>query len=278
MKKLLVHISDPHFGTEDPVVAGELLREIRTYEPAVVALSGDLTQRARRSQFKAARDWLAQLHLPYVVVPGNHDIPLYDVVRRFFSPRDRYCELITRDRTPCFIDESLAVCGTDTTKTWTTKHGKVRFDQIGHIVERFRHHPDHWRVLIAHHPFVVPPRSGEPTVDGAAQALFQLEGAGVDLILTGHLHVSHSEGTAGRNDKHTLINVHAGTCMSTRTREEPNGYNLLAFDGDEVTITHRVWNGVRFNDGESKCYRRVRGSQRIVKVAETPPSRALYVP
>jgi 3',5'-cyclic AMP phosphodiesterase CpdA len=275
--KLLVHISDPHFGTEDRDIAAELLREIRTLDPACVALSGDVTQRARRRQFKAARDWLAHLDVPYVVVPGNHDIPFYDVVRRFLAPRDRYEQTITCEQTPCFFDDSLAVCGTDTTKSWTTKHGKVRFDQITRIVDQFRHHDDRWRVLVAHHPFVVPPESDEPVVDGADEALRLLEAAGVDLILTGHLHIPHSEGAAGRNQRHTLVNVHAGTCMSTRTRDEPNGYNVLAFAGDEVTIIHREWNGLRFVDGDSKSYRRGRGGERIVKVDETPPNPEIYL-
>jgi 3',5'-cyclic AMP phosphodiesterase CpdA len=274
--KRLVHISDPHFGTEDPQIAAELLREIRTLAPACVALSGDVTQRARRHQFKAARDWLAHLDVPYVVVPGNHDIPFYDVVRRFLAPRDRYDDFITREDTPCYFDESIAVCGIDTARSWTTKHGKVRPRQIARVVDQFRHVGHLWRILVAHHPFVVPPSSDEPVVDGAADALPQLEAAGVDLILTGHLHIPHSEGAAGRNRQHTLISVHAGTCMSTRTRDEPNGYNVLAFDGDDVTIIHREWNGLRFIDGDRKSYRRARGADRIVKVAETPPNPDLY--
>jgi 3',5'-cyclic AMP phosphodiesterase CpdA len=271
--KLVTHISDPHFGSEDPAIAAELLREIKTLDPAVVAISGDLTQRARRAQFHAAKSWLEHLGIPYVVVPGNHDIPLYDVATRIFRPRDRYLDLITRDLEPCFFDESLAVCGVDTTKTLTTKHGRVPRGPLERVVGKLRLHDRHWKILVAHHPFVVPPTSDEPTADGADEAMTTLEAANVDLILTGHLHIPHTEGSSGRNERHTLINVHAGTCMSTRTRGEPNGYNQLAFDGDEVTITHRVWNGIRFVDGDRKTYQRGRvGGDRLVKVTEVPPA------
>lgn len=271
--KLVTHISDPHFGTEDPAIAAELLRELRTLDPAVVVISGDLTQRGRRAQFRAARSWLEHLGMPYVVVPGNHDIPLYDVVTRFLRPRDRFQEYITRDLEPCFFDESLAVCGIDTTKSLTTKHGRVPRESLRLAVDKLRGHARHWRVLVAHHPFVVPPASDEPRVDGADEAMTKLEDARVDLILTGHLHLAHSDGTVGRNERHTVISVHAGTCMSTRTRGEANGYNQLAFDGDEVTITHRVWNGIRFVDDSQKRYRRGRvGGDRLVKVGELRPS------
>jgi 3',5'-cyclic AMP phosphodiesterase CpdA len=269
--KLVAHVSDPHFGTEDPSIAAELLRELRTLDPAVVAISGDLTQRGRRAQFRAAKSWLEHLGMPYVVVPGNHDIPFYDFFTRFVRPRDRYLEMITRDLEPCFFDEALAVCGIDTTKSLTTKHGRVPHESLARVLTNLRMHDRHWRILVAHHPFVVPPNSDEPVVDGADEALTKLEEAGVDIILTGHLHIPHSEGSAGRNQRHTIVNVHAGTCMSTRTRKEPNGYNLLRVDGDDLTIVHREWNGLRFVDGEQKQYRRGRvGGDRIVKVAELP--------
>jgi 3',5'-cyclic AMP phosphodiesterase CpdA len=260
--KLVAHISDPHFGTEDPEIAGELLRELRTLDPAVVAISGDLTQRARRSQFRTARDWLAHLGVPYVVVPGNHDIPLYDVFRRFAQPRDRFHDYISREPTPCFFDDTLAVCGIDTTKALTTKHGVARREQIDYVVRRFLAYEHSWRIVVAHHPFVVPPGAAKPVVSGASEAIERFERARVDLILTGHLHAPHSDSAADRNERHSLIHVHAGTCMSTRTRGEPNGYNQLAFDGDTVTITHRYWTGTRFVDGPSKSYQRITGGDR----------------
>lgn len=272
--KLVAHISDPHFGSEDPVIARELLRELGALDPAVVVISGDLTQRARRHQFRAARSWLEHLGLPYVVVPGNHDIPLYDVVTRFFRPRDRYQEHISRDLEPCFFDETLAVCGLDTTKSLTTKNGHVPRESLHRIVDRLASQNRHWKILVAHHPFTVPPNSDEPRVSGADEALTLLEEARVDVILTGHLHLPHTDGSAGRNERHTVINVHAGTCMSTRTRGEPNGYNQLAFDGDQVTIVHREWNGLRFIDGDRKTYRRGRGGERLVKVGEVSPQYA----
>ena len=76
------------------------------------------------------------------------------------------------------------------------------------------------------------------------------------MILTGHLHVSFSDDAAKRDESHRIISVHAGTCISTRTRGEPNNYNRITFDGDEVTVLVRAWDGTAFIDGDSKTYRR----------------------
>lgn len=83
------------------------------------------------------------------------------------------------------------------------------------------------------------------------------------MILTGHLHISFSD-DAMRDEAHRMIAVHAGTCTSTRTRGEPNNYNRITFDGDEVTVLVRMWNGTAFVDGDHKIYRR--GTREIKKV------------
>jgi 3',5'-cyclic AMP phosphodiesterase CpdA len=257
--KLVIHISDPHFGHADPVVAQALLDEINALRPALVAISGDLTQRARSAQFMAAREWLDRLFPPYLVVPGNHDIPLYDVFRRFGSPRERYMHYISSDLAPSFVDSDLAVVGIDTTKTFTIKDGRITREQAERVAALLAPHTNHWRILVAHHPF-------EHT-SGIEEAMPLLEGAGIDLVLTGHLHkTQYGDELAHRTEDHAMIAVHAGTCMSTRLRGEPNGYNQLQIEGNRVRIVHRQWQDMRFVDVAEKVYRRTeRGSERIVK-------------
>ncbi|HEX5059079.1 MAG TPA: metallophosphoesterase [Kofleriaceae bacterium] len=265
--KLVIHISDPHFGQADPVVVEAMLDEINALRPALVTISGDLTQRARRAQFMAAREWLDRLIDPYLVVPGNHDIPLYDVMRRFTSPRERYMHFISSDLAPSFIDDEIAVVGIDTTKTLTFKHGRITREQAERVAALVAPHTYHWRILVMHHPF--------EHASGSEDVMPLLEAAGVDLVLTGHMHKTHFDEPAERNDAHTLVKVHAGTCMSTRLRGEPNGYNQLHLDGDHIRIVHREWRDMRFVDGAQKTYRRSeRGGERIVK---EPPAR-LRVP
>jgi 3',5'-cyclic AMP phosphodiesterase CpdA len=278
--KIVAHISDPHFGSHLPEVEARLLDELNgvtAAPPTLVAISGDLTQRARRAQFRAARRFLDRLTVPYLVVPGNHDVPLYDVFRRFLEPLGRYHRFITDEMTPVYQDDEIIVCGMNTSHGHTIKDGKVRPEQLASVCEQFALHPRRWKLLLAHHPFVLP--GGVPEryrCDGALAALPELEAVRVDLILTGHLHVSYShpaDAAGFRHPDHAVLGVNAGTCMSDRHRGEPNSYNRLEIDGDFITIVHRQWNGELFVDGPEKAYRHGRGAERLIKVAEvTPPA------
>jgi len=272
--RLVAHISDAHFGAHNATIAAHLLEELNTHYD-LITISGDLTQRGRVEQFQAARMWLDQLERPYLVVPGNHDVPLYDVVTRFLAPRDRYLQFIHDDLEPCFVDDELAICGIDTTKTLTIRHGRVTHEQIARVAERLTDHAQQWKIVVAHHPFFVPEGFEHERVDGAEASLPILEDAGVDLILTGHLHV---QTIAGRNEHHTIIAAQAGTCMSTRLRGEAQSYNQLRFESNQLTILQRIWDGGRFVDGASKCYRRNGYGEHIVKVAETPAPAELQPP
>ncbi|HEU0031476.1 MAG TPA: metallophosphoesterase family protein [Kofleriaceae bacterium] len=259
--KTLVQISDPHFGTEDRRVLAGLLRDLEGVtapRPDVLAISGDLTQRARVSQFQAARAFLDRLDLPFVVVPGNHDVPLYNMFNRLFRPLDRYKQYITDDLAPTYFDNELAVIGIDTAHGFTIKDGRVTDAHTTQICAQLGSHHTRWRVLVAHHPFVMPLGAKErDLVNGAHDAVKKLEACGIDVILTGHMHVPYTTDAAGyAAGEGEVIAVHAGTCLSTRLRGEPNGYNRLEFAGEQLTIVHRIWDGEQFVDGPSNVYQR----------------------
>lgn len=262
----IAHISDLHFGKEDPAIVSALLAELGgdgLPAPALVAVSGDLTQRARPSEFRACRSFLDRLSSPYLVVPGNHDVPFYDVTERLLRPLARYRKYISDDLMPVFCDDVITVAGVDTAHGLTLKDGRITRRQVANVCRKLRARSRAWAILVTHHPFVVP-HHADPgdRVDGAKRALPALEDC-VDVVLSGHLHVPHSsQADAGfRTDDRRLVSVHAGTCVSTRLRGEPNGYNRLGFEGDTLCLVHRVWDGRRFVDGPTKEYRR-RGRDR----------------
>jgi 3',5'-cyclic AMP phosphodiesterase CpdA len=281
--KTIVHLSDLHFGTEDQRVLDVLLADIdgiTRHAPTLVAISGDLTQRARETQFRAARHFLDNLLVPYIVVPGNHDVPLYDLFRRFLKPFDLYKEYISEDLSPVFVADDLAVVGITTAHGITHKNGKVTRAMVERVCGAVADVRAPWKVLVAHHPFVIPHGVDEVPVVGAEQALPRLESCGIDVILSGHLHLAHASDVAGfRSDDHKVINVVAGTAISTRLRGEANGYNRLVFDGQMLTVFHRVWTGERFVDGPSKTYRRVERTVGVEldKVAQVEPHLAVPV-
>ena len=155
--KLVAHLSDPHFGSESPAVTAALLEDLSggaAPTPAVVLVSGDLTQRAREHQFRAARAFLDLLPAPYVVVPGNHDVPLYDVWSRLLHPLARYRRIISDELTPTYVDDELAVVGLDTAHGFTFKGGRVTVEQARAAAARFAEHPGRLEILVVHHPFV----------------------------------------------------------------------------------------------------------------------------
>jgi 3',5'-cyclic AMP phosphodiesterase CpdA len=244
--RTLVHLSDLHFGRVDARTLQPLSRLIESLEPHVVVVSGDLTQRARRRQFREARAFLDTLPRPQIVVPGNHDIPLVNVWRRFASPLERYRSIIGRDVEPFYADEEIAVMGFNTARSLTWKAGRMNEEQLAKAVERLAPLPSSLvKIVVTHHPFDVPPGGDENDLVGRArQAMVVFAAAGADLFLSGHLHVTHTARTADRYpiDGRSALVIHAGTSISTRQRGEGNSFNVLRLEAGTLTLVSFDWN------------------------------------
>src|SRR5262249_7822107 len=241
----IVHISDLHFGCINPALIEPLLASIIELRPDVVAVSGDLTQRATEQQFEAARDFLEQIPFPKIVVPGNHDISLWNIYRRFALPLERYRRYIDENIEPSYSDDQLFVLGINTARSLTWKGGRISLDQVARLGERFcALDPQIFKVLVVHHPFV-PPEGAEPrfSLGRAELALDVMERCGADLILAGHLHLGYSHQTASfyRPAKHSILVVQSGTAISTRTRDEQNSFNVIDVKPDVAGITIHAW-------------------------------------
>lgn len=259
--KTIAHISDLHFGREDPAVADGLVEDLQRLKPTLVVNSGDFTQRARRRQYRAAAAYMARLPQPQIAVPGNHDVPLYDVLRRFLSPLGRYQRYITSEMYPRYMDEGIAVLGINTARSATWKSGRISMEQIREMERVFAAVPrELFKVVVTHHPFIPPPGdegAGVDLVGRASEALEVIARCGVDLLLAGHLHHGYTGDVrtyypaAGRS---TIV-AQAGTAISHRIRQEPNGYNLIELETDRITIIVRRWDGNRFEEWERVRYR-----------------------
>ncbi|HYE87506.1 MAG TPA: metallophosphoesterase [Vicinamibacterales bacterium] len=247
--RTLVHLSDLHFGRIDPVVVQPLYRTINALEANLVAISGDFTQRARRSQFADARAFLVSLNAKTLVVPGNHDIPLYDFVERFAAPLTRYRRYISSDLEPEYQDEEMIVMGVNTARAWVFPFGDGRINerQVDRLVERMAKLPQPLlRIIVTHHPFDVPPGVHERRLLGrSAMAMARLAEANADLFLSGHLHLTHVSCALDRYDVagHSALIVQAGT-VSTRSRGEQPSFNVLHLERPNIEVTRFTWDDV----------------------------------
>src|SRR5918998_1970966 len=128
----LIHLSDLHFGAHDDRLVEAVERKVDELEPDLVVISGDFTQRARTEQFKEACRFLERLRdagLEVLGVPGNHDVPLYDVLRRFLSPLTRYRRFVDETLCPFFELPGVAVLGINTARSLTFKDGHISNEQ-----------------------------------------------------------------------------------------------------------------------------------------------------
>lgn len=256
----IAHISDLHFGRHDPRKVEALLKSLSENHPHLVAVSGDLTQRARNSEFAEARHFLDRIAAPVLVVPGNHDVPLYDVRGRLFKPFTKFNRHIgpTGVGECTYNDEEMAVVGLNTARRFTWKNGRVSLDQMTHIRHIFSRLPaGRWKVLMTHHP--IASALGEARVELAGRAMLALRAladSGVHLLLSGHHHRPASgEAHAELLLSGSVLVVHAGTAVSTRTRGlAGNSYNLIELEPGSATVKIMAWSGDAFREIQKTRY------------------------
>ena len=260
--RTIVHLSDIHFGRVDSQLVAPLIRTIHTIAPNLVAISGDLTQRARRSEFAQARAFLDQLPFPLLVVPGNHDVPLYNIASRFLNPYGRYRRYLERDLEPAYQDIEMVAVGLNSARALPFRGGgRLNETQVALAAARLMSAPqDAVKVVVTHHPFDLPEGHGDDDLIGRSDmAMQQLAAAGADVFLAGHLHVSHVGHTAERYQiaGHSALVVQAGT-LSTRGRGELNTINVLRLTRAHITIERYRWDeaGQAFQPSWSGSFQR----------------------
>lgn len=229
----ILHLSDTHFGTERPEVVEALLRLAHAQAPALAILSGDVTQRATAAQFAAARAFTDRLRVPTLLaIPGNHDIPLFDLARRATEPYARYAAAFGTGREPVHRGDGVLVACVDTTRPWRHKHGEVSAAQVARVEALLRAAPSELlRLVVTHQPVGVVTRADRVNLlRGRERAVRRWAAAGADLILGGHIHLPYvcplGEQLPGLAREVHAVN--AGTAVSSRIRDGiGNSVNLI---------------------------------------------------
>jgi 3',5'-cyclic AMP phosphodiesterase CpdA len=242
--RTLLHLSDLHFGRIDPAILAPLVEFIAALKPQVVAISGDLTQRARTAEFIAAREFLGSLPFPQIVVPGNHDVPLHNIFSRFARSLDRYSRYISADLQPFYADSEIVVVGVNTARAWTWKDGRINRSQLEKLRAILQAAPPNLtKIVVTHHPFDLPAGATGRVVGRSRLAMKTLAECGVDLLLAGHFHIAGTGQTAKRYQMpgYSAIIVSSGTSTSTRGRGQPNSFNLIRIEQPDIMIERRIW-------------------------------------
>lgn len=257
----VVHLSDLHFGAHDQRLVEAVAGEVDQLKPDLVVISGDFTQRARTEQFKEACEFLDALRdkgHEVLGVPGNHDVPLYDVLRRFLSPLARYRRYIDETLCPFVELPGIAVLGINTARSLTFKDGRINKDQVAFIRETFSRTPrDAMRILVTHHPLFAMEIGGESerAIGRQELALDAIDDSGVDMVLAGHHHHASSQDASELVTRAGgVLVIQAGTATSTRVREQEQSFNTIDIAERTATITVHAWNGDRFRPTDPRAY------------------------
>lgn len=253
----LVHLSDLHFGRDRPELLDPLITAVNDLNPDAIAISGDLTQRARRRQFAAARDFVDRLTAPCLVVPGNHDVPLDRPLARLFWPWSRYREAFGRDLEPVWSDDEMTLVGVNSVNPFAWQRGWVARRALARVRKVLARTPaNHARVIVMHHPLEHLPDERKRLTHGAERAVNALAASGADVVLSGHLHSWRADAFAEREGRVGVVQVQAGTGLSNRLRGEQNDFNLLSFSGPDLTVERYVAaDDEQFSHTGTACFR-----------------------
>lgn len=239
---VIAHLSDPHFGTEQLDVQAALLAALRQLSPDLVVLSGDITQRARRAQFAAAARFVAALApLPWLAVPGNHDLPLFNLPARFGWPYAGYRHVLGAEREPTTTIAGLTVIGCDATSPRRFKNGFLDPDRLRQRL----HTAARPLALVIHQPLDCPkPLDTENLLAPGTELAEMLSAERVDLVMSGHIHDPMAVDLRRRYGSlawGAVLSL-AGTALSTRVRANaPNSFNLIRLEGSEMAVQRFDW-------------------------------------
>jgi predicted MPP superfamily phosphohydrolase len=267
---ILAHISDLHFGREHPQLVEGLLQSLDEIQPKLVVISGDLTQRARAGEFRAARTFLDRLRWPFLVISGNHDIPTYNLAERFINPWKKWRRYLDLPLEPTMQNESYIAIGINSTRRLSSlidwSRGRINDTQVRAVADYFDAEADQrkkLRLLVIHHPFWLPKiYHRRHAIAGRDMAFTVMKKAGVDIVLGGHIHIAYTRVLEG------IIISHAGTAISNRLlADSRNSFKIIRGDRKNLTVETWEWSSMRFGITDNQYFRRIQGRW-IEKVKE----------
>jgi 3',5'-cyclic AMP phosphodiesterase CpdA len=251
----IVHLSDLHFGWNESGLVETLCALVVKAKPDLTVISGDFVEHATLAEFKQARNFIAGIPKPILMVPGNHDLPFSNLPLRFIQRLNLYKKYITGDLAPFFQDDEIAVMGVDTARIWPIRGGRISALQVRDVKGRPCHLPSHLtRVLVTHHPFDLPPEFASRNLVKRGEAALEHLACCLDLLVAGRMHVGASGRVADRfkTANGALVFSQAGTAISKRYKGETNSFNVIEVDSPHLRVQKYRWDSDE-SAYEAKC-------------------------
>lgn len=236
----LFHVSDLHFGAEDRAALNWFAAQVASERPDALIVTGDLTMRARHREFAAAGEWLTSLDVPMSLEVGNHDLPYFNLWERFTNPYRRYRRLEAAVERPIALGDAVVIPLKTTARAqWRLNWSKGRVGRASladAIVTVSNAGATRLKLVACHHPLIEADTRSTASTHNGSRALAALAGAGVDAVLSGHVHDPFD---LRRETPHGMIRVIGAGTLSERLRDTRPSFNDLVIDGGTLTVTVR---------------------------------------
>ncbi|MTD99398.1 metallophosphoesterase [Paracoccus sp. YIM 132242] len=266
----IVHLSDLHFGLHRAALTDALLERVNRARADLVVVTGDVTHRGRRDQYAQAAAFLKRIEAPLMAVPGNHDVPLYNLAVRYLAPYAGFRRVMGPDLTPTRQAGAVRVLGLNSVDPFAVQRGIIREGEIGRLIGGLD--PQAMNIVALHHPLEqLAEVDKEPTLR-APEALARLERAGAQIVLSGHLHVWATGAMLDQTAHRGVLQVQAGTALCGRPSDRQNEFAVLQLDGPLLTIERHIapMDEPSFRPPEYEHFSRESGIWVAHQPAETP--------
>lgn len=260
----ILHLTDLHFGFHRQALVGPLLARIAQLRPDLVVVGGDLTHRGLTGQMQQARAFLDGIEAPTICMPGNHDVPLWNVVARMFWPFAGYRRHFGPLLTPVGRAADVRVMAVNSVDPYAWQRGKIRAREIGRVIGNVD--PMGTNIVALHHPLQQLPSVDKALARRATKALSLLEASGVQVVLSGHLHRWAVDALLDTRQHPRVLQIQCGSALCARVTDVQNEFALLDIDGPALRLERHAapMDDPRFGAPEIAEYSRASGVWRRV--------------
>lgn len=234
----IAHLSDLHFGFHRADLVGPLLDRVNAARADLVVVTGDVTHRARADQYDQAAAFLSRITAPLMVIPGNHDVPLYNLPVRFVTPWRGFRGAVGSELTPTRQVGPVRVLALNSVDPFAVQRGVIRDGEIRRLERGMD--PQAMNIVALHHPLEHLAQVDKELSRRAPEALARLERAGAQIALSGHLHVWATGAMLDQTAHPGLLQVQGGTALCGRLSDRQNEFAVLQIDRAFLTIERHI--------------------------------------